>query len=124
MRSRKRKTIWLRAVPDRSGAYDYLVLVRDSLRDPQRRLRGSEAGDVAPHRALKKTRPEEWAEKIVALLEDGKPRTFNAIAVELLDKTADVVGGTPVEKGLWLLVERGVLEYTPKAPIYFRRIRA
>jgi hypothetical protein len=59
---------------------------------------------------LGRTDPEEWAARIAALLADGRPRTFNHIAVELLDKTADVVIGSPVDEGLRLAFDRGLLE--------------
>jgi len=123
MKSRKRKAEWWRGLPSQEGLHQYVVLIRD-WRDPQRRLRGSEQGDVAPHLTLRKTPAATWAEQIAKHMEDGVPRTFNRIAVELLDKTADVVSTTPFLDGLWLLVEKQVLEYTPRAPVYFRKVKA
>ena len=112
---------WWRGLPDRSGMFDYVVLIRDQ-HDPERKKRGREAGDVKPHLTLRKTTAVDWAERIASHLSDGVPRTFNRIAVELVDKTADVVCDTPVEAGLWLLVEQERIEYTPAAPVFFRRV--
>lgn len=111
---------WWRGVPDRSGAYDYLVLVM-APEDPERSPR-AKGSDKAPHLTVAKTTAEAWADRIETHMADGVERTFNRITIELLDKTASVVGGTTVEAGLWLLVERGVLEYTPTIPVYFRKV--
>lgn len=121
MKTRKRKTEWWRGVPNQSGTRQYIVLIRDR-KDPERKLRGKEQGDVAPHLTMRRTPAEEWAKMIAKHMADGVPRTFNRIAVELLDKTADVVCTTPFLDALWLLVERLELEYTPVAPVYFRRV--
>lgn len=100
----------------------FIDMVR-SKHDPPRRQRGREAGDIAPHLTLKKTTREEWATHILAHLGDYTTRTLNRIAVEMVDKTADVVSGSPFHEGLWLLVERGQVEYTMRAPVLFRKIR-
>lgn len=64
----------------------------------------------------------ELLREVASHLSDGVSRTFSRIAVELVDKTADVVCDTPVEAGLWLLVEQERIEYTPAAPVFFRRV--
>lgn len=111
---------WWRALPDRSGAYDYLVLVMGP-DDPERSPR-AKGSDKSPHLTVAKTPATTWADRIEQHMSDGERRTFNRITIELIDKSASVVGGTPVESGLWLLVERGALEYTPTIPVYFRRV--
>lgn len=110
-------------LPDRSGPAQYTVLIRAPW-DPERRPRevrqaemGKEAAAVA-WQAWRKAPPEEWRARIVAHLADGVPRTFNRIAVELVDASADVVGDT-AEAGLWLAVERGEIWWTNEAPIHF-----
>lgn len=110
---------WWTKLPDRTGMNAYTVMVRGG-NDPERRKSGIESGDIAPHHTIKKTKPEEWAPRILKLLSDGQPRTLNRIGVELIDKTADITAFTTFGAGLWLLVERGNVEYTPKAPVYFR----
>lgn len=124
---RRQAREWWHELPDRRGAYDYVILIRspdDPERAPRPKGRGRVATqDYAPHLTIAKTSPAVWASTIAAHMKDGIPRTFNRIAVELVGKTADVVGGTTFEDGLWLLVERGLLEYTPDAPVLFRKRR-
>lgn len=120
-RRRKRNPVWLREVPDFSGANAFIALVRDP-RDPVRKPRPPTGTprDTAPHRTIAKTPMDLWAHEIEEHLKDGIPRTMNRIAVEMLDKTADIVFQTPFERGLWYLVERERVEFTNDAPIYFR----
>lgn len=110
-------------LPDRSGLARYTVLIR-APGDPERRPRearqaamGKEAAAVE-WRAWRAASAEEWRARIVAHLADGNPRTFNRIAVELVDATADVVGDT-AQAGLWLAVERGEVWWTSDAPVHF-----
>lgn len=116
---------WWQRLPDRSGAYDYVVLIRapdDPERAPRPKGRGRVATqDVAPHLTIRRTPASTWASKIAAHMNDGTPRTFNRIAMELTGKTADVVATTTFHDAIWLLVEQGVLEYTPDAPVLFRK---
>jgi hypothetical protein len=105
---------------DRSGSAAYLHLVRGR-DDPERSPRPAGGYvDRSPHLKLRKTDAADWRAQIVAQLTDGVPRTFNRIGVELLDKTADVLFGSPVEDALWSLVADGLLEHTLKAPVLFR----
>ena len=113
---------WLTRLPYRAGLHFYIDLIR-AKDDPKRQLRGKEAGDVAPHLTLKKTSREDWAGFILEHLSDYVPRTLNRIAIEMVDKEANVVMGTPFHEGLWLLVERGQVEYTQRAPVRFRKVR-
>lgn len=114
---------WWTHPPARHGMYKYVVMVRGP-HDPSRRPRPKGGvKDKAPHQTLKKTLPADWAERIAAHIADGLPRTMNAISVEMLDLTADIVHGN-FEDGLWLLVADGRAEYTAQAPIYFRAVVA
>lgn len=70
-------------------------------------------------RAKKSGSPDEWATRIVALLRDGRPRTFNTICVQLVGTTADVLVSCPIEQGLWLACERLDLAWTERAPIFW-----
>jgi hypothetical protein len=105
---------------DRSGIARYLHLIRDP-NDPDRSPRpvGGRA-DRAPHRTLAKLSVDAAGEEMLRLLADGRPRTFNAIGVELLDHTADTLHGSPYEKALWELTARGALEHTLDVPVLFR----
>lgn len=92
-------------LPDRSGAARYTHLVRWNGDPPETKARG---GGLRPAGWQKRLGgAEEWAAEIDALLADGRPRTFNAIAVQLTGTTADVVVDEAPDQGLWLLVERG-----------------
>jgi hypothetical protein len=115
-------------VVDRSGTAKYAHLAR-APGDPERTPRGARRDGPDPdgrdrgaawRRKLVGTKPEDHEEPIVGLLSDGAPRTFNAIGVELYDKTADLLFETPVDAALWCLVERGVLEHTLRVPVLFR----
>jgi hypothetical protein len=90
--------------------------------DPERSPRpvGGRA-DRAPHLTLAKTRAADWRVAILRHLSDGKARTLNRIGVELLDKTADILFGSPVDEALWSLVADGLVEHTLVAPIRFCR---
>jgi len=109
---------------DTSGAAVYVIMIR-APGDPDRKPRsagpGGRQADRTPHQTIKKRDVADIRSEISAHMADGKPRTFNAIGVELWDKTADIVGGTKAEDALWQLVEAGELEHTLKAPIRFRR---
>lgn len=119
---------WTCAPVDRRGPSAYVHLIR-APGDPERRARAKSLGgpgnnDKASEGHWSKLPPaEECAEAITALLADDVPRTFNRIAVELWDKTADVAFGQGPDHGLWLLVERGDVEHTLTAPVLFRRRR-
>lgn len=114
---------WVHGVrPDTSGTRQFILMIRHP-DDPERQGRGSETGDIAPHRTLARLAPDEVMRAIHERLADGRPRTFNRLSVELFDKTADITGGTVVEEALWQLVERGDVEFTHDAPVLFRARR-
>lgn len=98
----------------------YTHLIR-SPSDPHRTPR-PEGGhkDRAPHRTLAKRPGAEIEELLLSGLEDGEPRTFNRLGVEIFDLTADVLFTTPVNTILWQLVAQGRIEHTLEAPILFR----
>lgn len=109
---------------DRSGIAKYCHLVwgpDDPKRSP--RPKGGRA-DRFPHQTNKKTERAEWALRIEALMDDGQPRTFNAMCVELLDQEASIAFEGPVDEALWHLVAQGRLEHTMDVPVYFRRSAA
>lgn len=110
-------------VPDLTGGQQYVAMIRDP-DDPKRSRRRSrnEHRDRAPHLTLKKTRPEDWHDAVAGLLKAEGPMTMNALGVLLIDKTADIVVGTPFEAGIWQLVAAGRVEFTMDAPVLFRRV--
>jgi hypothetical protein len=113
---------YLRGLPDRSGLRAYLHLIRAPLAiepDVETMARGKTSRSLGGENdvAKKSGSPERWASAIVALLEDGRPRTFNAICLQLVGTTADVLFDAPIDRGLWLACERGDLAWTPRTPI-------
>ena len=117
--------IFVRGVTvDRRGIAQYAHLVRGPV-DPERSPRppgGRE--DRAPHRTLATATLEDCRAQILGLLGDGRPRTFNAIGVELLDHTANTLFRSPYDRAVWQLVDEGTLEHTLDVPILFRVARA
>jgi len=59
---------------DRTGLAAYTVMIR-APDDPERTLRSWD-NDKTPHLTNAKTSPEEWAEKILVQVRDGRPRTI------------------------------------------------
>jgi PAS domain-containing protein len=116
-------TDFVRGMPvDRSGTTRYVHIIR-ALDDPERSPRpvGGRL-DRFPHRTLAGIPVDQCAEMILRLLADGSPRTFNAIAVELFDYTADMALGSPLDRALWRLVAESRLEHTLTAPIRFHAV--
>ena len=116
---------WTREPVDTSGEAFYVIMIR-APGDPDRRTREArhEAMGVAAAagewKQIRKATVEQWAEKFLALLGDGRAVTLNALTVELADITADVVGDNAID-ALWLLKERGLVEHTVDAPVLWRR---
>lgn len=115
--------VWHSGLVARGGAAAYTHLIRaadDPVRSGAERSerRGWNAQDS--RRRLNARSVAYHAQLIRRHLADGQARTFNRIAVELYDKTADVVFTTRVNEALWLLVERREIEHTMSAPILFR----
>lgn len=110
---------WTSGPVDRSGMAKYVHLIRAE-DDPERAPRDGSDRVAAWRRKLMKQPVEELTAEIGKHLADGAPRTFNRIAVEMLDKTADTVFETPFDDALWLLVARGAVEHTLLAPVRFR----
>lgn len=116
---KRTKRKWNTGAIDREGPARYIHLIR-SYRDPERTSREQRKGQVTAWRTLMKRPVPELKAEILELLKDGKPRTFNAIGVELWDKTADILFENAPDFALWQLVDEGKLEHTLEAPIYFR----
>lgn len=104
---------YYRGLPDRSGIRKYLHLVR-WWGDPKETMargslkiddEGSQTGRDSRHWMKNKTSVAEYRDWIVKLLEDGEPRTFNSICVELTGTTADVWFEKAPDEALWSLVE-------------------
>lgn len=115
---------WVTGVlPDRSGMYRYTVLIRAD-GDPERTPRELAKRDCTAEwrRALLKQPIAEIEAAIVLHMADGLERTMNRIAVEMIDKTADVIHDTPFEHALWALVSRGQVAFTMQAPVLFRKV--
>ena len=106
--------------PCTSGRAQYTIMIRSPL-DPERspRPRGGRK-DKAPHRALEKTRSDHWKSDLLSALGEHGPCTFNAISVLLLDQTADITSGTPIEEALWQLACERRVAFTLTAPILFK----
>ena len=111
--------VWWTGRPDRSGLAVYTHVIRGP-NDPERSPRSARRGQTLRWRGLDDASPEAWADAIVLHLEDGMPRTFNRLMVELFDVPSSVAFETNADRGLWLAVEAERLEYTPSAPVYFR----
>lgn len=111
-------------IPDRRGARRYTEMIRApgdperSSREARRAKHGRESTTLW-RKELKK-HPSLWGPRILELLKDGRPRTLNAISVELVDYGADFTAGRALGEALWALVEAGAVEHTLKAPIRFR----
>jgi hypothetical protein len=71
-------------------------------------------------RGLARQHPAAFRRPILDLLAAGPPRTFNAVGVLLVDKTADMLFRLPPETALWELVHAELVEHTLDAPILFR----
>ena len=116
---------WTNEPVRRDGLYRYTHIIR-SPDDPERREKAASISKNGPvtqptgWRAIARLPLRECARAIVGLLEDGRPRTFNSICVELWDKTADILFEENPDRALWLLVECGDLEHTYESPILFR----
>lgn len=120
-RSRRDVMFYLGPVA-RDGASKYVHLIRDKDDPVETKARGAEARATGERRAgyaKRMGKPEDWRARIVAHLADGKPRTFNAICVELIGCTADVMFDNAPDVGLWLAVERMEVALTHEAPIFF-----
>jgi hypothetical protein len=95
--------------------------------DPERRPREARPDSdralnaVLKLNQIKKLSVDELKPIIRDALDDGEPRTFNRICVELWDRTADLLFGERPEEALWQLAEAGEVAFTREAPVYFRK---
>lgn len=116
---------WHTGPLDRSEGCQYVHLIRGP-DDPERSPRSARQGDTTAWKRKTRATPENivaWKERIVDLLTDGHPRTFNAITVTIADITADIGFDGAPDMALWELVEEGRVEHTDTAPIQFRLVR-
>jgi hypothetical protein len=107
------------SAPALEGMDKYLHLVR-AIDDPDRapRPKGGYA-DRSPHHTLAKTDLNDWRLLIPELMDDGVPRTFNRMSLELIGLTADITHSSPIETALWELVAEGCLMSSSRVPMYF-----
>ena len=117
-------THWLtRNNVQRNPEAGYTHLVR-AAGDPERSGAAKEQGrgwtGYVLQRKLKQGCLGDFTGSILGLLGDGVARTFNRIAVELLDVTADVAFGTPFEDALEELFDCEQIEMSEGLPIYWR----
>ncbi len=120
----ERRGEWRTGPIARPDAHRYVHLIRAN-DDPERSTREARKsrGVDSNKRWRELLRPnsvDEWRHAIVAHLQDGVPRTFNQLCVELGDITADIAFEKGPDRALWDLVEEGILEHTLRAPIRFR----
>jgi hypothetical protein len=114
------RVTYCRGLPDRSGTAHYTHLIRSPHDPPETKARGAKAretGDREIGYAKRLGTVDEWCTRILALLADGRPRTWNAIAVTLIGCTGDVLMGSAPERALWRLCEREEIAWTQEAPI-------
>lgn len=105
---------------ERGGMAVFTHLIR-APGDPERQPReATRDGRALWRRKLTKMPSAAFRRPLLSLLASGPPRTFNALGVELLDKTSDVLFQLPPDVALWWLVEQGFVEHTMEAPILFR----
>jgi hypothetical protein len=101
--------------PKRPGILKYTHLIRSDL-DPDETLGRGFGRDIdrKPNGKPVGRKPGHWknpgsvaefVKKIRKLMEDGRPRTFNAICVELTGTTADVWFEKEPDQALWQLVK-------------------
>jgi len=110
-------------VPDeRRKGYTHLIRARS---DPDERVKRGKAAGYDPQgwRKLSKQPISRHEKRILKLLDDGKPRTFNRIGVEIWGRTADMLAATTINDALWNLVEKDQVEHDLVAPILFRARR-
>jgi hypothetical protein len=103
--------------------YAYTVIMRAE-DDPERTPRPKKGGgrkDKTPHNTVKKMDAGQIRIALLQHMQDGKPRTFHRIGVELWDMSSATLFQSKVETELWQLVVEGELEFTMEAPVLFRR---
>lgn len=110
-------------LPDLSGMQQYTVCIRSYI-DPERMPRELMKRDTQAKwlKELMKQPVEAMEVAVMAHMADGQARTFNRIGVEMMDKTADLILGTPFEEAMWSLVAKGELAFTMVAPVFFRKV--
>jgi hypothetical protein len=101
---------WRGGRPDTSGAAAYTVLIRDPADEDGLEIggHGFRSGRTATGwKKLNDLSESAWSDRIVALLADGRERTFNRICLELTGgwHHADTALSTNLHDGLWQAVD-------------------
>lgn len=104
-------------VPERTGLKKYTHLIRSEL-DPDETMKRGNKNRSATHWKNPGS-VDEFVKKIRALMSDGRPRTFNAICVELTGTTADVWADKEPDHALWQLVEKEELGWAQEMRAIF-----
>lgn len=116
-------TTWYTGPFERLGAARYTHLIRaddDPARAGAERPKGRGWNATDRRRRLSDETIAYHAQRLRQHLADGVARTFNRLAVELHDVTADVAFETHADAALWWLVAQRELEHTAAAPVVFR----
>lgn len=107
---------WHGLLPDRAGLSAFTHIIRHPGDEDGIEVLGHHAGSGRDPTAWKqdlKGTPDEWAGRIARLLADGRPRSFNRIVLELTGGKhhADAAYTAAPDKGLWLAVEQGRVQW-------------
>lgn len=117
---------WTRDPVDTSGSAQFMIMIR-APGDPERRTREDRhkamgvTAAASEWKKLRRATVATWCERFRELLADDVPRTLNAMAVVLVDQTADIVGDSAIA-ALWALKADGVVEHTVDAPVLWRLV--
>ena len=119
---------------DRSGPGAYVHLIRSDTdpkrlsREEHRALREKEGRSPATawrrDLSILPQSVDRWRQVIGVLLEDGEPRTFNRLCLELTEfaYTGDVCFRKGPDIALWRMVDASLVEHSIEAPVLFRLI--
>lgn len=111
---------------DGLGSYSILVMGPDDderlSRKEARKLYGGHEAYATAWKKLNDQPPEAWADRMVELLEDGKPRTFHQMMLELTQhaQTASTAFLENPHAGLSMAIADGRIMITNNVPSYAR----
>lgn len=112
VKGREMPWTYQRGMPDRSGLAQFTHLIMWK-HDPKETMgRGAGKRD-SQHwkKTLKNIQVEDWVEKILALMSDGEPRTFNCICIQLTGTHGSVWAFKAPDEALWFCVRIGRLAW-------------
>ena len=98
-----------RGMPNRRGLRKFTHLIRSPYDPDETMARGKANRD--PTHWQKTADAVTWSRRIARLMRDARPRTFNAICVELTGTNGDVWHTKPQDLALWSLVRQGRLAW-------------